>query len=79
MLIVGHCLVKNKVSKTKFLFGTNSEIEGQLLPVLEKNSSGDCLCIIHNKGLVDVDNTDIVSYIPSIKKDIFNIIIQKGM
>lgn len=51
--------LKDKVSETKYFWGPLSDIEGKTLQVIERNKSGDCLCIKEGKGLVDVSSVDI--------------------
>jgi hypothetical protein len=61
---VSYIDLKPKMEFTRYLFGPLTEIEGKRLRVLEKNSEGDCLCLIDDaKGqrLVDVDHRDIKS------------------
>lgn len=63
--IIGYCVVCNRPSdKTRYFFGDISDIAGKELPVLERNLQGDCLCLITNKGLVDVDHADVTQFTP---------------
>jgi hypothetical protein len=60
--IIGKAHLKQTLHKTHYYLGNISEIEDQVLDVIERNDSGDCMCIIHDKGLVDVHHTDIAQY-----------------
>ena len=47
---------------TTNLFGPIKEIAGKQLKLIERNSSGDCLCMFKGKAgenLVDVDHRDV--------------------
>lgn len=56
--IVGFARLVEEPQHTEFHWGDMSLIAGKTLPVLEKNTRGDCLCLGPG-GLVDVDNRDI--------------------
>lgn len=63
--VVGIIKVCEQISFTKYMFGKQSEIAGQILQVWEKNIQGDCLCLDPKcTNLVDVDNRDIVKFYP---------------
>lgn len=58
--IIGTIKIKSQILYTNYFWGPKSEIEDKTLPLLERNSYGDCLCLAPgNKGLVDVDHRDI--------------------
>jgi hypothetical protein len=63
---VGHVLVVKNPQKSINLWGHISEIADQILPVIEKNDYGDCLCFLKDKGLVDVDAVDVKQFIPKL-------------
>jgi hypothetical protein len=69
MNYVGHVLVVKNPQKSINLWGDISEIADQMLPVIERNDHGDCLCVLKDKGLVDIDTVDVKQFIPSLNHD----------
>jgi len=70
MNIIGTAHVKQEVLFTENLFGSLKEIAGKNLDVVDRNPSGDCLCVVKGpdgvaKYLVDVKHPDISSYTSS--------------
>jgi hypothetical protein len=59
MNIIGTIKLKPVILYTKYFWGPDSDIAGKKISVVDKASNGDCLCIIPEKGLVDVDVRDI--------------------
>lgn len=58
--IVGKVRVSEIPLFTRYFWGDISEIAGKELDLIERNKDGDCMCILHGKGLVDVDHRDVV-------------------
>lgn len=65
---VGICVTNKELTKTRNIHGPLSQISGTCLFVIERNPEGDCLCMLSNIGLVDVDASDVRSFI-EIKKE----------
>lgn len=64
--IVGMATVaKTLSSKTHYSLCSKDEIAGQTLKVLERNSYGDCLCLIGDHAIADVAAEDIISFVPT--------------
>lgn len=59
--VIGYCKVSDNPQKSIYPWGDLSEIASCSLRVIERNSRGDCLCITE-KGIVDVDNSDIENF-----------------
>lgn len=53
------CKLKAKVKHTAYFWGPLSDIEGKTLKVISMSTSGDCLCMVEDAGLVDVMKADI--------------------
>jgi hypothetical protein len=49
------------IKYTRNLFGTLDKLKTAILHLSEENESGDCLCIVNGKYLVDIDHRDIKS------------------
>ena len=66
--IVGTCRTKSQLLQTRNYFDTLEAIAGKDLDVLERNDSGDCLCLVCGGSmghyLIHVDNSDVESYKP---------------
>ena len=69
MHFVGYCLTKKEIKSSRNLWGDVSEITSVMLPVMEKNEAGDCMCYLKGKGLVDIDRGDVYSYVPNANVD----------
>jgi len=67
---VGTVWVNPEVKFTRYFWGPLADITGKPITLLERNSRGDCLCYVHEKGLVDVDHRDIRRYV-LLEKDLF--------
>lgn len=50
--------------RTRYEFGKIEEIAGSTLTVIEQNCTGDCLCYVEGKGIVDVHSDDVAEYTP---------------
>lgn len=61
MIIAGECRVVDNPKNTEYFWGDISEISGKFLRCIEKNRSGDCLCV-NGKGLIDVDKNDVAEF-----------------
>jgi hypothetical protein len=62
----GFAVIKKQLAKTQNLFGPEEEISGKTLSVLERNESGDCLCLFTGAGghnLVDVSACDVERFL----------------
>ena len=57
--IIGSCVTKKELLHTVNHFGELSDVAGRTLFILDKNEQGDCLCIVDNEYLVDVDHRDV--------------------
>lgn len=82
MKVVGTILVVPYPKHTQYVFGPMLEIQNQVLDVIERNRSGDCLCLTDN-GLVDVHHDDIVTFTPKPDpnkyfRDLFEMILKGG-
>lgn len=53
------CRVVADPQYTRYFFGPLSDIAGKDLQLMERNAQGDCLCLVEDKGLVDVDSRDV--------------------
>lgn len=66
MQIKGLVALNKEIKHTQNIFGAISVVEGQVLDVLDRNDSGDCLCLLPSKdNLIHVDNRDIVVFVPN--------------
>jgi hypothetical protein len=74
---VGICHTVNEPQKSRNIHGDRDIklISNTALFVVERNEWGDCLCMLGNIGLVDIDHTDVKSYteIPN-KADVLSIL-----
>lgn len=61
---VGYCLVSKYPIRSRNYHGSISDIAGRMLPVFERNDYGDCLCMLDDKWMVDVDTVDVQQFIP---------------
>lgn len=53
-------ILKKPIRYTQDLFGLSTEqIQKSVLVVQEQSKEGDCLCLINNDHLIDVDRRDI--------------------
>lgn len=64
---IGVCHTKSDITKSQYLFGLNSEISNKKLATIERNSLGDCLCLL-NYNLVTIRHDDVASYTPTFPK-----------
>jgi hypothetical protein len=63
MHVIGHAKVSEAPgARTSCPWGDVSEIAGKELPVFDRNRRGDCLCLVHGKGLVDVSHADVAAF-----------------
>lgn len=59
MQFQGKCILNDKVVYSNYFWGDFSDIDGKTLPLIERNQEGDCLCLVPEKGLIDVDARDV--------------------
>lgn len=56
---IGKIKLKDTLRYSKYFWGKLEEIAGKEIWLMERNQEGNCLCLVENKGLVDVDCRDI--------------------
>ena len=59
MQFQGKCILNDKVIYSNYFLGDLSDIDGKTLLLIERNQEGDCLCLVPEKGLIDVDARDV--------------------
>lgn len=64
---IGFCTISNAPGERTKTWFLKSPIAGKTLPVIGRNSLGDCLCMIEGRELVDVDHVDVVKYVEARK------------
>jgi hypothetical protein len=70
----GFAIIKKQPTKTRNMFGPLGEIAGKTLAVLERNESGDCLCLFtgnEGESLVEVSACDVEWFVSTPKPELF--------
>ena len=66
MKFQGLATLNKELNHSINLFGEISDVEGKVLQVLERNSSGDCMCLLPSQdNLISIDNRDIKLFMPT--------------
>ena len=69
----GFATLNKELNHSQNLFGELSDVEGRILQVIDRNSSGDCMCLLPSQdNLISIDNRDIKLFMPTPEKDLQN-------
>ena len=65
-MVTGKALICENPKYSTYYWGKLPELSGKTLEVLEREGrSGDCLCLVDGKGIVNVDGRDIDRFDPT--------------